>query len=159
MKVIPLLVILLILLSSCATLITGTRDTVSLSTVPEGAKVILKSVDGLYREEKITPAIFTIPSDNTYIVTIEMEGYKTKEIILEKKVSGWVIGNIFLGGIIGLAVDFISGGAYTHDKAISVELEKEKLPEEVIFKFKLDDGNIKEVIIPVVWESIKKSEV
>ncbi len=84
MKVIPLLVILLILLSSCATLITGTRDTVGLSTVPEGAKVILKSVDGLYREEKITPAIFTIPPDNTYIVTIEMEGHKTKEIILEK---------------------------------------------------------------------------
>jgi len=35
------------------------------------------------------------------------------EATLTRSVSGWVWGNIVIGGLIGLAVDAISGGLYT----------------------------------------------
>lgn len=39
-----------------------------------------------------------------------MDGYLPDETTLTKKVSGWVRGNLVFGGLIGLAVDAISGG-------------------------------------------------
>ena len=45
-------------------------------------------------------------------VRIELAGYKPYETTLTRKVSGWVWGNIVFGGLIGLAVDAISGGLY-----------------------------------------------
>jgi hypothetical protein len=41
-----------------------------------------------------------------------MEGYQPFEIITTRKTSGWVWGNIVFGGLIGLAVDAITGALY-----------------------------------------------
>ncbi len=42
-----------------------------------------------------------------------MPGYQPFEATLTRSVSGWVWGNIVIGGLIGLAVDSISGGLYS----------------------------------------------
>jgi hypothetical protein len=39
-------------------------------------------------------------------------GHRAYELALSRKVSGWVAGNILFGGLIGLAIDAISGGLY-----------------------------------------------
>jgi len=145
-------IIAVLVVSGCATMFTGTTDTVNFKTDPQGARVIMESTDGLYKEEKATPAIFTIPSNKTYTVTILLEGYKTKDIVLERKISGWVVGDLFIGGIIGLAIDFITGGAYVHDKAVNVKLEKEDLPKQITFRFLLASGKEETVSLPVEWE-------
>ncbi len=43
---------------------------------------------------------------------IELPGYLLYETKLTRKVDGWIAGNIIFGGIIGLAVDAITGGMY-----------------------------------------------
>ena len=145
------IVLIAVIIASCATIITGTTDTVNIKSEPEGAIVVFESTDGIYKEQKKTPAIFTIPSDKTYTLSIKINGYKTKNIVLERKISGWVLGNILVGGIIGIAVDFISGGAYIHEKAVNVKLEK-KLPDKITLKILLINHKEKLVTIPVVWE-------
>ena len=47
-----------------------------------------------------------------HIVTLSLEGFEPYQIIFSKRVSGWVFGNIIFGGLIGLAIDAISGGIY-----------------------------------------------
>jgi heptaprenylglyceryl phosphate synthase len=41
-----------------------------------------------------------------------MPGYQPIDLTLTRSVSGWVWGNIAIGGLIGLAVDAIDGGMY-----------------------------------------------
>ncbi len=41
-----------------------------------------------------------------------MPGYQPFDLTLTHSVSGWVWGNVAFGGLIGLAVDAISGGMY-----------------------------------------------
>ncbi|MFH1337185.1 MAG: PEGA domain-containing protein, partial [Candidatus Zixiibacteriota bacterium] len=43
---------------------------------------------------------------------IDMSGYQPFEATITRSVSGWVWGNVLFGGLIGLAVDAISGGLY-----------------------------------------------
>jgi hypothetical protein len=47
-----------------------------------------------------------------HTVRIQLAGYQPFESTLTHSVSGWVWGNIAFGGLIGLAVDAVSGGIY-----------------------------------------------
>ena len=97
-----------LLIVSCATIIHGTKQSISLNSVPSGANVTRQGA-----HIGTTPAIVELPRNSTNVVlTFEKDGYEPIEIILNRKVDGWIVGNIVFGGIIGLAVDFISGGAY-----------------------------------------------
>jgi hypothetical protein len=57
-----------------------------------------------------------------------LDGYQPYETVLTRKTSGWVAGNIVLGGLIGLAIDFATGGAYIlSPEQINAELEKSSI--------------------------------
>lgn len=43
---------------------------------------------------------------------INLDGFLPYETILTRKVDGWIAGNVIIGGLIGLAVDAITGGMY-----------------------------------------------
>ena len=96
-----------IILTSCATIIHGTSQTVAISSNPTNAKVF---VDG--QETGITPVNVDLKRKDSHTVRIELDGYSPYEINLNRKVDAWIAGNIVFGGIIGLAVDAISGGMY-----------------------------------------------
>lgn len=91
----------------CASIIHGTRQEIGFSSQPTGAKV---TVGG--RSYGITPVIVDLKRKNTHIVRIEMEGYRPYETTITRKVSAWIVGNILVGGLIGLAVDAIDGAMY-----------------------------------------------
>ena len=93
--------------AGCATIVTGGADTVPVHTNPEGAKVYL---NGQFIGK--TPTSVTIPRKSDAVFRFELDGYETKTVDHGKVVNGWIFGNIIFGGIIGLAVDAISGGIY-----------------------------------------------
>ena len=93
--------------AACASIIHGTRQDVGISSSPSAAQV---TVDGL--QTGTTPVVAHLTRKDNHIVRIELAGYKPYETTLTRKVSGWVWGNIVFGGLIGLAVDAISGGLY-----------------------------------------------
>jgi hypothetical protein len=94
-------------LSSCASIIHGTRQDVGLASAPTGATV---TIDNL--QSGITPVVAKLARKNNHIVRMELPGYQPFEATLTCGVSGWVWGNIVFGGLVGLAVDAISGGMY-----------------------------------------------
>jgi len=55
------------------------------------------------------------PKRKTHLVRLELQGYEPFELMLNRKVSGWVWGNIVFGGFIGWAIDAATGGLYRID--------------------------------------------
>lgn len=97
----------MMLLSSCATIMHGTTQSIGISSNPSKAGIW---VDGQYFGE--TPMIVKLNRKDNHFLKIQLQGYQTYETTLTREMSGWMFGNIVFGGFIGLAVDAISGGIY-----------------------------------------------
>lgn len=54
----------------------------------------------------------SLDSDRSHMVELSLDGYEDETIQLKKSTSGWLAGNILLGGIPGLIVDAATGGMY-----------------------------------------------
>ena len=113
--------IIFLIISGCCTIIHGTTQKVSFSSNPSKAQV---TINGL--SFGTTPLSILLSRKAEQIIKIELEGYSPYEIILIKKVDAWIAGNIIFGGLIGLAVDAISGAMYKlSPEQIQAELRKE----------------------------------
>jgi hypothetical protein len=97
----------LLLITGCATIIHGTRQDVGISSTPTGASV---TIDNL--RSGTTPVFSKLRRKENHVVRIALPGYQPMDLTLTSSVSGWVWGNVAIGGLIGLAVDAISGGMY-----------------------------------------------
>ncbi len=97
----------MIALAGCATVIHGTRQDVGISSTPSGASVSIDNV-----QSGTTPVFAKLRRKENHVVRISLPGYQPTDLTLTSSVSGWVWGNIAIGGLIGLAVDAISGGMY-----------------------------------------------
>jgi len=96
-----------LLTAGCATVIHGTRQGVGISSTPTGASVSIDNV-----QSGTTPVFAKLRRKENHVVQISLPGYQRTDLTLTSSVSGWVWGNIAIGGLIGLAVDAISGGMY-----------------------------------------------
>ena len=62
-----------------------------------------------------TPVTASLTRKDNHTIRIALAGYQPYEMNVTHHVSGWVWGNIIFGGLIGLAVDAITGGLYSLD--------------------------------------------
>lgn len=111
------------LLTSCATLMQGTYQSVGIASHPSNANIwVDRNFVG------VTPLIVDMSRKDNHIVRIELDGFHSYEAVFTRKLSGWVFGNIVFGGVIGLAIDAISGGIYmlTPDQ-IQAELQSNSI--------------------------------
>jgi len=105
---ISLLTAAAVMVSGCATIINGRTERVEIASDPPGATA---KVDGI--PIGTTPTSIDLKRDNPHSVTIEKDGYVTAEESIEQGTSWWLAGNILLGGLIGLFVDYSTGAAHT----------------------------------------------
>jgi hypothetical protein len=118
-KTIYLLAISLVL-SSCATIISGSRQKVNFSSTPSQATIFIDEV-----EVGKTPFEMKLKRNEEHHVMIKLDGYKTYETRLTKKFNAWYLGNILLGGIVGLIIDPITGAIYNlTPKEINAQLSQ-----------------------------------
>lgn len=108
-------------ITGCATIIHGGgTQKIGISSSPTGARVLVDN-----QPSGSTPVFADLDRGSEHIVTIDMDGYEKSQLTVTKSVSGWVWGNILLGGLIGLAVDAISGGLYNlSPEQLNAELKK-----------------------------------
>lgn len=106
--------------TSCASIITGTKDKITFNSTPEGAKVFHKGV-----EKCTTPCTAEISrSLGKQTVTFAKEGFSSKEVKLTKNFNAVSLVNILLGGVIGIGIDAATGSLTKYSpKAYTVELE------------------------------------
>ena len=94
-------------LSACASLMHGTSQDIGISSSPTNASV---TVDNMMKAQ--TPFVAKLSRKDNHIIHIAADGYAPADLTLTRSTSGWVWGNIVFGGLIGLAVDAMTGGLY-----------------------------------------------
>ncbi|MEC5395311.1 PEGA domain-containing protein [Bergeyella sp. RCAD1439] len=106
--------------TSCATIVSGSRQTVKFASTPSEATVFIDEV-----EVGKTPYETKLERKREYQVMIKLDGYKSYETRITKKFNAWYLGNIVFGGIIGLIVDPVTGAIYSlTPKELDAKLEQ-----------------------------------
>ncbi len=95
------------IITSCATIVSGSRQIVKISSEPASAEVFINEV-----QVGITPLEQNLKRNMEYNVVIKLSGYKPYETAITQAFNGWYLGNIVFGGIIGLIVDAGTGAMY-----------------------------------------------
>jgi hypothetical protein len=102
----------------CASIIHQTTQQVPVKSNPEGAAITVSCGDVHNDPKLVTPAVVTVHRKPTHCtISLEKDGYKPAEVALRRDMSGWYLGNILFGGIIGLVVDAANGAMYNRTPA------------------------------------------
>lgn len=141
MKKTLLFVTLIFLMTSCATIISGSKQNIKINSTPTNAFVF---VDG--KQQGKTPLETKLERKSNHNIAIKLEGYNDFNIRLEKKMNGWLWGNILAGGIIGYIVDLSTGAVYRlTPKEINQQLGKtvaSRLIKDNIYVFATLDAEV-----------------
>ena len=119
MKNLAFLIAATVILTSCATIISGTTQSVNFNSTPSSATIF----DNGMQIGK-TPLSAELSRKKDHAITIKLDGYQPYEIMIRKEFNAWYIGNIIFGGIIGLVIDPLTGAIHklTPDQ-INAELD------------------------------------
>jgi hypothetical protein len=112
-----LAMVFLVFLNSCATIISGTQQEVTVSSTPK-AKIEIKADSGLLVYAGDSPAIVELPRKYSYTVTVQASGYSSQTLIISKQFNAWFLGNLLLGGIVGGVVDAITGAMWNLEPSV-----------------------------------------
>lgn len=108
-------------LYSCATIFGRSSYQIRINSNPSSSFVILND-KGTEIEKGTTPRVVTLKSSAGYFkrasyrVKFTQPGYEERLVNIEARLNGWYIGNILIGGLIGmLIIDPASGAMYKLD--------------------------------------------
>ena len=119
----------LVLLSACATVMSGTSQTVTVSTNPPAATCTLDRVGQRVGAVPLTPGSVRLDkSKNDLSVTCSKEGYQTASVTRASSFNGATFGNIIAGGVIGVIVDASSGANFNYPSDIRLDLAANSPP-------------------------------
>ena len=114
-----------LLFQGCATIIKGSKQSVRISSYPSQASITINGK--LYGE---TPTVARLARKDNQYIKIELEGYKPYETSLSRKFNGWFLGNLLIGGLVGMVIDAATGSMYN------------LTPDQVNAHFKSDVGTL-----------------
>ncbi len=113
----PLFLAVLLLVTSCGTIFTGSSDLVTINSNPPGAKV---SVDGMYIG--VAPVITSLKRSNDHVILVRLDGYRDTNAVITRSLNAIAILNLL--NPICWIIDAVTGGAWKFDRdVIGVELE------------------------------------
>lgn len=115
-----LTIVAMLFVSGCATIFTGTKDSIRFDSDPQGAKVF---IDGI----EICKTPCTVPvkrSLSDKLAEIKLDGYETRVITLDREFNAVSIIN--LGNILFWGIDAATGALMKYDRKVyDIELEKD----------------------------------
>jgi uncharacterized protein YceK len=108
-----------LLMSSCATVFTGSKQPVNIASYPAGAKI---QVDGIDRG--VTPSVVKLKKGfEGQTVTLKKEGYEAKTFQPETSFNAVSVLNLF--SILGWGIDAATGAMMRYNpKAYELQLEQ-----------------------------------
>lgn len=97
--------------SGCATIFSGSNETINFNSEPQGARVIING-----SEEGKTPLAARLRKGKDYIIEYIKDGYDIKSMRMTYSVgAGWIVLDI-LAGCVGLIVDAVTGNWNSFDQ-------------------------------------------
>ena len=118
-----------VLLGGCATLTSSASQTVTLTTEPPGAACTFKREGEVIGIVNPTPGSLTVKKSHADIdVTCVKEGFLDAVGRVGSKFQAMTFGNILFGGIIGIAVDAVSGATAEYEANVEIRLTPAEFP-------------------------------
>ncbi len=147
-----------LLLSSCASIFKGTSQSVSVTSTPSAAKVVVTTLVGdVPVFTGATPAQFKLTKTKEYQVTVTLDGYQpAKSMISHDGIEGWFVGNLLCGGLLGMIIDYSDGAMWKlAPDQINVTLQTAYLPNGdkalyAVFVGMDDRGQIRNFAVPMI---------
>ncbi len=149
-------------LTGCATLFSGSKDTVSIDSTPQGATVL---IDGI--EMGRTPVSFPLkrPGLGTKTVELRMNGYETRRFDLQSEFN--LVSVLNFTNPLGWGIDVLTGSIKKYDpKNYSITMQRsraglaEKLRvDHVVATYELPTDAVGKFIIPEGAEGKKVAVV
>ena len=110
----------LLITAGCASIVDGSTQTVTVQSLPVGAKVL---VDGI--EVGVTPLTTSIQRKDGTTLDVKLDGYKDVSMSMVTKLNTTFWGNIIIGGLPGSTTDSVTGAAREYaPNSYSFTLEK-----------------------------------
>jgi hypothetical protein len=109
-------------LSGCATIIKGSSQSITITSSPvSGANCLLTSKEGSW--PVVTPGVVKVDkTKEDILVRCTKDGYQEALATIPSDFQGWTLGNILLGGIIGVGVDAATGAMNEYPHAFNVPM-------------------------------------
>lgn len=125
-----LIVLPLAMLSACATIVTGTSQTVTVSTEPAGATCTFDRAGSRVGAVPTTPGSVRLSkSGKDLSVECAKDGYETATLQQPSSFNGVTFGNVLAGGVIGFVVDASSGANFEYPADIRLALMAKAAPQ------------------------------
>lgn len=111
-------------IAGCATVTRGTTNQIQIMSEPSGADVRTS-----LNQSCTTPCTLNVGRKDEFTVVINLAGYREQRIQVTTRVAGagaaGAVGNVLIGGVIGLGVDVVTGSTLEHfPNPIDVRLER-----------------------------------
>lgn len=117
--------VLALLTVNCGSIVHQTTQQVRVNSEPAGAAVTVSCGDVHNDPKLMTPAVITLHRKPAYCgIKLNKEGYAEKELKFGRQMSGWYLGNVLIGGIVGLIVDAANGAMWTRTTPLNAKEEK-----------------------------------
>lgn len=114
-----------VLTSSCASIVNGQNQPVSVSTGQvKGATCALQNNKGKWYVPNTPGSVTVQRSYQDLQVACEKKGYVPADQKIASKTKGMAFGNVLFGGVIGAGVDIADGAAYDYPNEINLNLKK-----------------------------------
>jgi len=150
---------LIMISSSCATIVSKSKYPVSIDSTPRGADVTITNRRGDQVYSGKTPTLVKLKSgagfftNAKYAIKISKDGFTTKTVELRATLNGWYFGNLVFGGLVDLLIVDPTSGAMYKLKQLDVNetLENEAKTAAATQTHQLRIYDINE--IPESWKS------
>jgi len=113
---------LAVAVSGCASIVKGSSETIAISTVPANHAVCtLSNPRGKWRVS--TPGRVKVKrSEDDMDVTCQAPGYADATGTISSDFETWALGNVLIGGLVGLVVDWSTGAVNRYEHRFEVPM-------------------------------------
>ncbi|MCH9674513.1 MAG: hypothetical protein K0U93_23950 [Gammaproteobacteria bacterium] len=131
-KCLGLLFVLVTMLSGCATITKGSTQNVTVETDPAGAVCTLTREGQTVAVVNPTPGTALIGKDKDPIAYVcTLDEYQDASGTLESEFEAVTLGNILLGGFVGIAIDAGSGAMNEYPANVRIVLTPSVFPNQL----------------------------
>ena len=115
--------VLLALQTGCATVTKSANQSVTVDTRPPGAECTLEREGETLAVINPTPGAISVEKDKDVIqVTCKKAGFQNSSGELDSTFESMTLGNILLGGVIGIGIDAASGAMHKYPSTVTITL-------------------------------------
>ena len=116
MRVVLVVGLLALNCAGCASATRGWTEQITLTSTPAGAEAAVTGPE--IPTTCVTPCVVQVKRQDEVSITFTKEGYEPQVVALQKELASGgaagFAGNILVGGLVGMAVDGVSGAALDH---------------------------------------------